>query len=165
MKLNPALPRHYRRNCCHYRLISDSDLCISVMLSFRAAHCSFLVIPCCQSTRWSEEPRPLCSTLSTSSQCLNQFARFMAYSNVGFCSEHICELYDRLAWSHGGDTFHANIIPPGEHYSRGDRFRRRRTAISSPRRPTIVQYDNSSWTLSLSKTWLESILHYGLKNT
>jgi len=55
-----------------------------------------------------------------------------------------------LAWIHGGGTFHADITPPWEDYSRGDIFRRRRPALTSPRRRQhrAIRYDSSkqqSW--------------------
>jgi len=55
-----------------------------------------------------------------------------------------------LAWIHGGGTFHDNIIPPWDDYSRGDIFRRRRPALASPRRRhhRAIRYDSctqQSW--------------------
>jgi len=39
-----------------------------------------------------------------------------------------------FAWIHACGTFYTNIIQPGEDYSQGDIFQRRRLALASPRR-------------------------------
>jgi len=48
-----------------------------------------------------------------------------------------------LVWIQGGGTFHANIILPWEAYSRGDTFRRRRSALAVRDVATVVQYDTT----------------------
>ena len=97
------------------------------------------VLPYCASSQASE--------VQSSSICESHPVDFIVKKirkSVKTIRSKIARLW--LAWSHGGGTFRANIIPPWEDYSSGDIFRRRRSALASPRRRhhRVMRYDSGT---------------------